>query len=401
FGRFSKASIGWSALARNAALMAIAGYLAADGLAAPAFAGVFLLAGGLWVWLGPLSSRPRAPQRPAPDFALVDARGATWTLASVVAAGLPALLVFSQSGCPACQTLLPQVGPWQRELRLRLRVVVVTGSPRSEAAREVSVHGLGLVLTDESGAVARAYGVHATPSAVLVDQRGRIAGIGRGAGEIADLVAGQAGEGAIEAEPRVGRRTVLGRGLLSLLPVVAAACGGSAPSAKRPKSLHIDGAYLCDQRYALCTNAPCAIDSGEPSIATCDCVVKTGYAIGFKSCTERAARGTTLYSNFSTQLVTTRTKVLSCPAEDRWANCLDVVCTVDPHDSTKAHCQCLLVDKGPSVTFGGNCDQKTCSSTIWSAATPNLPGSAQLEKGMKQLGLPLTLPKSCPSGGNG
>jgi hypothetical protein len=124
---------------------------------------------------------------------------------------------------------------------------------------------------------------------------------------------------------------------------------------------------------------------------------QTGYAVGFKSCSERAPKGTTLHSNFSTQLVTSTTRVMTCPADAPWGNCLDVVCNVDPHDASKAQCQCVLVKTGPSLTFGGSCQTNTCTSTIWSAATSNLPGSAQLEKGMKQIGLALTRPKSCPA----
>jgi hypothetical protein len=196
-------------------------------------------------------------------------------------------------------------------------------------------------------------------------------------------------------------RAALGLGSLGVLPLITAACGSSGSSAsgarapKRPKDLHIKDAYLCDHRYALCTDAACLPSKGDPKIVICDCVVETGYAVGFKSCAQRAPRGNTLHSNFSTQLVTDRTRVMSCPSGDPWAECLDVVCEVDPHDASKAQCQCVLFKTGASVTFGGDCDTKTCSSTIWSATTPDLPGSPELEAGMKQLGLPLTLPKTC------
>jgi hypothetical protein len=245
--------------------------------------------------------------------------------------------------------------------------------------------------------VATDYGITATPSAVLIGRNRRIATTAQGALEITDLVAGAT---TTPDEPRFTRRRLLNRSGLALsavvmLPVVAPACGSTKGTAKRPKSLPIQGAYLCDQRYALCTDAACVPSKTDPSIVICKCTIKTGYAVGFKSCDQRAPKGSMLFSNFSTQLVTSATRVMTCPASDQWANCLDVVCEIDPIDPSTANCQCQLVKTGPSVTFGGNCDTKTCSSVIWSAATPDLPGSTQLEAGMKRLGLPLTLPQPC------
>jgi peroxiredoxin len=397
FGRFSRGPVGWSTVARNACFMTIAGYVASGGQAPRAFLALFVVTGGLWLGLGPLPRRARRRGTAAPEFSLIDGSGATWTLSSTLSQGSQALLVFSHPTCGPCQALLADLGRWQRELAGRLRIVVINRGSPSNSRRVATAHGLQLVLADESGVVAGAYGVLATPTAVLIDDHGRSAATARGAGEISGLVTRWGGRNNQRNDARFDRRALLGFATLGLLPLVAAACGGARASPKRPKTLHVDGAYLCDQRYALCTDAACVPSPSDPSIVICDCVVKSGYAVGFKSCTERTPKGETLYSNFSTQLVTDSTRVLTCAADDRWANCLDVICTVDPHDSTKAHCLCLLVENGPSVTFGGDCDTKTCSSVIWSAATPNLPGSSQLEKGMKELGLPLTLPKACPS----
>ena len=397
FGRLSNKPVGWSAVARNAFLVTVAGYVAANGREQLAFTVLAAVTACLWTVLGRRSEPVARLGVPAPDFLLADETGTTWALESVLARRTPVLLVFSHPACGACRLLLPDIARWQSEFRHRLHVIVVSGGPRSDSIPQTAVPGLGTVLADESGAVARAYGVQATPSAVLVDRHGRIAAVtARGAGEIADLVARQASGSGDRERPWSGRRSLLAAAAAGILPLVAAACGAGASAPRRPKALHIDGAYLCDQRYALCTDAACVPDASDPGIVICDCVVKTGYAIGFKSCPDRAPIGSTLYSNFSTQLVTTHTRVLSCPATAPWANCLDVVCTVDSRDPAKARCQCLLVQTGPSVTFGGACDASTCSSVIWSAATASLPGSIQLEKGMKQLGLPLTLPEPCP-----
>jgi peroxiredoxin len=405
FGRLSTAPVGASTVARNALLATIAAYLAVGGRLPLAFAALGAVAVGSWVGLGPLRSLRRRRGAPAPGFSLPDTAGTTWTLQALLARRAPVLLVFSHPACGACEEMLPEIARWQSRFEDRLTVAVLSGDrseigQHSEYADEAEAQGLRNLLVDEAGRLAQAYGITATPSAVLIDREGRIgAGTARGAREIADLVT-DATE--TSEEPRLARRELIARAAFGLasfgaFPLIAAACGSSKKSPKRPTELHIDGAYLCDHRYALCTDAACVPSKSDPSIVICDCFVKTGWAVGFKSCAERAAKGNTLHSNFSTQLVTNATRVMTCPKNDPWAECLDVVCEVDPHDPSKAKCQCVLFKTGPSVTFGGDCDTKTCSSTIWSATTSNLPGSTQLEAGMKQLGLPLTLPKACPS----
>lgn len=57
-----------------------------------------------------------------------------------------------------------------------------------------------------------------------------------------------------------------------------------------------------------------------------------------------------------------------------------------------------MVTTGVNLTFGGGCDTSTCSTTIWSAATTELPGSTQYAALMKQVDLPVNLPPGCPSG---
>jgi len=396
FGRLSSAPVGSSTLARNALLATIAAYLAVGGRLPLLFAALVAVTAGLWLGLGPRRSRRRRRGAPAPHFSLSDTAGTTRTLQALLARRTPVLLIFSHPACGACREMLPDIARWQSRFEDRLTLAVLSGDrsevgQHQEHAQEAEVQDLRDLLVDEAGRLAHAYGITATPSAVLIDREGRIAApTARGAGEITALVS-EATE--TRAEPRLVRRELIAQaafGLASLgvfgLLTPAYAAGKRRP-AKRPRELHIDGAYLCDHRYALCTDAACV---------PCDCLVKTGWAVGFKSCAQRAAKGNTLHSNFSTQLVTNATRVMTCPKNDPWAECLDVLCEVDPHDPRKANCQCVLFQTGPSVTFGGDCDTKTCSSTIWSATTANLPGSTQLEKGMKRLGLPLTLPKPCP-----
>ena len=66
------------------------------------------------------------------------------------------------------------------------------------------------------------------------------------------------------------------------------------------------------------------------------------------------------------------------------------------NDPTKATCQCALVKRGPSFTFGGDCKTDTCGKTIWSGAHTTVGGS-DINEAMKRVGQPLVLPPPCPT----
>ncbi|MCV7166195.1 hypothetical protein [Mycobacterium stomatepiae] len=140
-------------------------------------------------------------------------------------------------------------------------------------------------------------------------------------------------------------------------------------------------------------------DDHHPNISVCDCVVVNGNSIGSKNCIERAQSGNKIRSAFSTVNINANFAVLSCPAGAPWANCLDVECEIDPVNPARAKCQCVTVKTGPSITFGGGCDTATCTSTIWSAATPDMyqAGMRQLRTAMDRVGKPVTFPKPCPA----
>src|SRR5207245_524717 len=137
---------------------------------------------------------------------------------------------------------------------------------------------------------------------------------------------------------RFARRALLvraarGATTLGAFPLLAAACGSSSSSssttastssptattAARPRGLKVGSAYICQQRYALCTNAPCRPDPHNPKIVICDCVVESGYSVGLRSCPQRAPHGTTLYSTFSTALVSGAVHASTCGGPLPWA----------------------------------------------------------------------------------
>jgi hypothetical protein len=164
------------------------------------------------------------------------------------------------------------------------------------------------------------------------------------------------------------------------------------------EGLTLDGAWLCDQTFALCTTAPCELAADDPSIANCRCFVVDSFSIGFKTCAERAQSGNALTSNFSTANVNSAFSIMTCPDGDPWANCLDMPCEINTMNPGEAMCQCQMVQTGVNLTFGGGCDTSTCSTVIWSAATTDLPGSTQYAALMKQIDQPVTLPPVCSVG---
>ena len=392
-------------------LRALAVFIAIGGHLGWLFAGLAITSFGLWV--GPTWNRRWAHRNgaPAARFSLADQRGQSYTLDLLLESRRPLVLVFAQAGCAACDALLPDVARWQHDLAGRVTVAVVNGGSADQGQTTAHQHGLRRFLIDERRRVLAAYRVTGTPSAVLIDaRRTLVAPPARGARAIHGLIE-RAAETAYQ-EPELTRRRVLRRAAVgfasvAVLPAVgavAAACGSSAKTTTAAMvasqgALEVDGAWLCNQTYALCTTAPCETSKTDPSISVCRCVVENGYSLGYKSCTDRPQSGTKLVSEFSTVNVNPSFAVLTCPSGVRWANCLDQPCDIDPMNPAMANCQCLTVSTGESLTFGGGCDTTTCTSTIWSGATPDLPASAQYIKGMKQLGQPVDFPKNCPTPG--
>jgi hypothetical protein len=385
FGALSSGPLGWSTLARNGCFGSLAAFVALDGefgWALTAFGLVMLAA-----WLGPaLRRRWMARAGAADGLALPDRAGDIWTLDKLLAPRRPLVLIFSQPGCGACDLLLPEVARWQDDLDGRVRVALVNGGPAG--------HRVPLELLDETRAAFAAFGITATPSAVLIDG-GQRSDIARGAHAIAELV-DQATRSSDQA--RLTRRGLLRRaGVFPVVAATAAAC--DSPSKSDAKALQVEDVWMCDQTFALCTTAPCVPSATDPNISVCDCVVVNGNSIGSKNCTDRAQSGNKIRSAFSTININPNFAVLSCPAGAAWANCLDVECEIDPTNPARAKCQCVTVKTGPSITFGGGCDTATCTSTTWSAATPEMyqSGMRQLRTAMDRVGKPVTFPNPCPA----
>lgn len=218
FGQLHSAPAGPRSIVRNLALIAVAVLVALGEPPAPALdaegwaiVALFCLcalgAGFGWQLLlqhGRLLARideleerleGRAPRARQPANTLpvgavaADVSVGEGPLAELLDRGRPLLLTFVAPGCGPCRTLLPAVGEWQRAHGQLVRFEVLRrGGPDYDGdGREA--FGLERATIDGADDAFDAFGVSATPTAVLVDPEGRVAApyaLGRAAVE--DLI---------------------------------------------------------------------------------------------------------------------------------------------------------------------------------------------------------------------
>lgn len=223
FGQLHSAPAGRVTLVRNAVLAGLAGFVVVAGwngggasavrwLGDLSSAGVVALVGGvvlallcgagsaLFVTLlrqhgrlllrveeleAVLSHDLAVPEAPAPGLVFEDLDGRAVDLAAL--GDQETLLLFWDPDCGYCRGMLPDLREWEEaaeEDSPRL-LVVSSGGPQANRA-------LGLratVLLDPGFAAAPTFGASGTPSAVLLDERGRIASeVAAGADEVLDLL---------------------------------------------------------------------------------------------------------------------------------------------------------------------------------------------------------------------
>jgi hypothetical protein len=124
---------------------------------------------------------------------------------------------------------------------------------------------------------------------------------------------------------------------------------------------------VCESTYALCTTAMCQPIAGKDDTADCNCEVKTGYSAGTKPC--EAAVETGAGKQIASRYYPIKSYAI-CDNNRPWAWCLDMPCTIDKSDPTKASCACKLVkDKGPNLVVTDTFSDTTCTTDLWSSAT--------------------------------
>src|SRR5215211_5008690 len=206
FGQLHSAPAGWSTLARNGVLAAIAGFVlwaGYEGGAGPSalswvgalstaqqlalLVGVLVLAllAGQWWFLVHLlqqngrllvrleaveatlaeggsvlaTSQNGTPVRQeaeglpvgseAPDFNLSGLHGETLTLEALRSSGKPVMALFTDPGCGPCNAMLPDVGRWQEEHAHKLTLSLVSRGQVEENKTKAQEHGLSNMLLQE------------------------------------------------------------------------------------------------------------------------------------------------------------------------------------------------------------------------------------------------------------
>ena len=105
---------------------------------------------------------------PAPAFALSGLHGETTTLDALRAPGKPIMLIFTDPDCGPCNSLLPDLGKWQREDAGKVTTAIVSRGSAEENRAKSAEHGLTNVLLQQDDEVADAYQTGGTPTGVIV-----------------------------------------------------------------------------------------------------------------------------------------------------------------------------------------------------------------------------------------
>jgi thiol-disulfide isomerase/thioredoxin len=124
-----------------------------------------------------LGARPlRAPLRRgqlAPDFALTDASGKTWSLAGL--RGKPVMLHFWASWCAPCVREMPSVDRLSSRLGQALTVITVSVDESWDDVKRIFPRGTGLpVLLDPERKVPGLFGTDRYPESFLIDSSGHV-----------------------------------------------------------------------------------------------------------------------------------------------------------------------------------------------------------------------------------
>jgi uncharacterized membrane protein YphA (DoxX/SURF4 family)/thiol-disulfide isomerase/thioredoxin len=201
FGQIHSSPAGPKTLIRNGVLAAMALLILIHGAGTPlddwvaarsaaelaavclGIAAVFFAGLSLWLWNDRRDARTNfdivqaeldqlPPGLPvglrAPNFMLEDMRGQTQTLASLTEGGVPTMLVFTGPRCTACKAMMPDLARWQRSLKGRLEIAVMTGGTEDENRPLVEEHGLENVILQTAYEVMYEYRVRATPTAIVI-----------------------------------------------------------------------------------------------------------------------------------------------------------------------------------------------------------------------------------------
>ena len=181
-------------------------------------------------------------------------------------------------------------------------------------------------------------------------------------------------------------------GIISFI-LTSSICFGAATSSS-------SNFAVCNQPFALCTTAPCVPVPGSSTLSTCSCIVQDGPSLGQVSCDKRKpginSQGQHLLTSNYAFVNSATNKVMTCTGNHPWTDCLDQPCIIDPQNSNQAICTCPIKNSETFLTYGGECNTASCSTTLYSGATAEMinQGNPELEKAMTLSKSPM---QSCPA----
>jgi len=159
--------------------------------------------------------------------------------------------------------------------------------------------------------------------------------------------------------------------LACLVAITAVAFAAPPPKSGTPPTFG-GNAVFCNGPYALCITAYCPTPNGPPQkgqYINCECEIVNGWSMGPDTCSDRATKLVSTYSN----LYNPGHKTVSCTSDSTlWAWCYGATCKPDPKNpKKKAICSCPVEQK-PAVILApeDHCNTAACDK-VWSAATPH------------------------------
>jgi peroxiredoxin len=122
---------------------------------------------------GAAPAMPAGPKvgEPAPEIKLEDLGGKTVELKDF--RGSQALVLFWNPGCGFCQQMLPDLKEWEANPPEEVPKLLLVSAGSEEANQEMGLSSP--VVLDQGFSVGRSFGASGTPSAVLVDEEGKVA----------------------------------------------------------------------------------------------------------------------------------------------------------------------------------------------------------------------------------
>jgi peroxiredoxin len=122
----------------------------------------------------PRNITPLAIGATAPEFELPGVSGQSCSLRSLVEQGKTICLIFSSPYCDSCRALVPNIAAWMREHEQWLNIVVISRGTAQENLTKLKNLEASRILLQPAFELSEAYGVSATPAAVLIGSDGLV-----------------------------------------------------------------------------------------------------------------------------------------------------------------------------------------------------------------------------------